>query len=277
MTVENKFLTVIKYIVLCISAIFALAPVVYIISGSFMGQREVAEAISRNSFHFIPNSFTLIQYYEVFLRKPDFLLKFLNSLILTIPIILGQIVVSVLGAYAFAKIEFPFKNQFFFGFVLLMIMPYQVTLVPTYILMKKLNLIGTYTSVIFPNIFSTFGVFLLTQFMKSIPEDQCQSAKIDGASHLKVLLKIIIPQCKSSIASLGILCFIDNWNMIEQPLILLNDNQQPLSTYLPTICNNPNSVCLAFACAVIFILPAVFIFIKGEKLLLEGIQHLDSK
>ena len=100
---QNKTLKLVKYVILGAFAFCALAPIFYIISSSFMGQGEVQDAIEKYRFHIIPDSFTLIQYYEVFLRKPDFLLKFWNSIILTVPIILGQIVVSLLGAYAFGN------------------------------------------------------------------------------------------------------------------------------------------------------------------------------
>ncbi|PJI07692.1 MULTISPECIES: carbohydrate ABC transporter permease [Clostridium] len=275
MTKYGKILKLIQYAILILFMLCVIVPIIYIISSSFMGQAEVKDTVENYKFHVIPDSFTLIQYYEVLLRKPDFLLKFWNSIILTMPIILGQIVVSVLGAYAFGKINFRYKNKIFFLFILLMVMPYQVTLVPIYIMLKKMNLVGTYSSVILPNIFSTFGVFLLTQFIKGIPDEQCQSAKIDGANHIQILLKIIVPQCKGAIASLAILCFVDNWNMIEQPLILLDDKEQPMSTFLSQI--NQTSIALAFACGVLFIIPAMLIFLKGEKALLEGIQHLDSK
>jgi multiple sugar transport system permease protein len=275
MVKENKVLKLAGYVVLGVFAFCAIAPILYIISNSFMDPGEVQDAIGKCRFHIIPDSFTLIQYYEVFLRKPEFLLRFWNSIILTVPIILGQIVVSLLGAYAFGKIEFPYKNKIFFMFILLMMMPYQVTLVPVYIMLKKMNLVETYASVILPNVFSTFGVFLLTQFVKSIPDEQCQAAKVDGANHIKILLKVIVPQCKGAIASLAILCFIDNWNMIEQPLILLSDKEQPMSTFLSQI--NQTSPGLAFVSGVLFILPAILIFLKGEKALLEGVQHLDIK
>lgn len=272
---SNKILRLMKYGILIIFALFALAPVIYLLACSFMSQAEVQGAIKEYRFYVIPDFFTLIQYYEVLLRKPEFLLKFSNSLIITVPIIVGQIFISLLGAYAFGKIKFPFKDQIFFMFIILMIMPYQVTLVPIYIILKKINLVGTYASVILPSIFSTFGVFLLTQFVRSIPDEQCQAAKVDGASHVQVLLKVILPQCKGAIASLAILCFVDNWNMIEQPLILLNTDKQPMSTFLSQI--NQTSLGLAFASGVIFILPSIFIFLKGEKALTEGVQHLDSK
>lgn len=272
---ENIFLKVIKYLILVAFAVCALLPVVYMISSSFMDSGEVQQSLSNYSFHIVPNSFTLIQYYEVFLRSPEFLLKFWNSIILTLPTVLGQILISILGAYAFAKIKFPFNKPIFFMFILLMLMPYQVTLVPIYIILKKMNLVGSYASVIIPGMFSTFGVFLLTQFIKAIPDEQCQSAKVDGATHIQVLFKIILPQCKGAVASLAILSFLDNWNMIEQPLILLENPKQPMSIFLSQI--NQTELRVAFAAGVLFMIPSILIFLKGEKQLLEGIQHLDLK
>jgi multiple sugar transport system permease protein len=272
---ENIFLKVIKYLILITFAVCALLPVVYMISSSFMDSGEVQQSLSNYSFHIVPNSFTLIQYYEVFLRSPQFLLKFWNSIILTLPTVIGQILISVLGAYAFAKINFPFNKPIFFMFILLMLMPYQVTLVPIYIILKKMNLVGSYASVILPGMFSTFGVFLLTQFIKSIPDEQCQSAKVDGANHIQILFKIILPQCKGAVASLAILSFLDNWNMIEQPLILLENAKQPMSIFLSQI--NQTELRVAFAAGVLFMIPSILIFLKGEKQLMEGIQHLDLK
>lgn len=272
---EYIFFKVIKYLILIIFAVCALLPVVYMLSSSFMDSGEVQQSLSNYSFHIVPNSFTLIQYYEVFLRSPEFLLKFWNSIILTLPTVLGQILISVLGAYAFAKIKFPFNKPIFFMFILLMLMPYQVTLVPIYIILKKMNLVGSYASVILPGMFSTFGVFLLTQFIRSIPDEQCQSAKVDGANHIQILFKIILPQCKGAVASLAILSFLDNWNMIEQPLILLENTKQPMSIFLSQI--NQTELRVAFAAGVLFMIPSILIFLKGEKELMEGIQHLDLK
>jgi multiple sugar transport system permease protein len=272
---KNKVVLTFEYIILSIFAVAALFPVIYMVSNSLMGEEEVKNALQNFKFHIIPDGFTMIQYYNVLLKQPDFLLKFWNSVILTVPTVIGQLLVSILGAYAFAKIEFKFKIQIYFMFIVLMIMPYQVTLVPIYIIMKKLNLVGSYASVILPGIFSTFGVVLMTQFIKSIPDEQCEAAKIDGANNIEILFKIIIPQCKGALVSLTILSFIDNWNMIEQPLILLGDDKQPLSTFLSQI--NSGELGIAFACGVIFMLPSIFMFLKGENELLEGIQHLDMK
>lgn len=272
---RNKVVSILEYLVLTILAIGVVFPVIYMIGNSFAGEDEITIALQNFRFHIVPNCFTLIQYYNILFRKPDFLFKFWNSIILTLPSVIGQIVVSIFGAYAFAKIRFKFKREIFVMFILLMIMPYQVTLVPIYIIMKKLNLVGSYASIILPAIFSTFGVFFLTQFFKSIPDEQIDAAKVDGANNIFILFKVILPQCKSALISLAILSFIDNWNMVEQPLILLDNKKQPLSTFLSQI--NSGEIGIAFACGVIFMLPSIFIFLKGEQQLLEGIQHLDMK
>jgi multiple sugar transport system permease protein len=133
-------------------------------------------------FKIIPDNFNLMQYYNAFLRTPSFLVMFLNSIILTVPIVIGQLLVSMPAAYAFAKLNFPFKDKIFFIYIVIMLMPYQVTLVPNFIVLRFLGLIGTRASVILPGIFSTFGVFLMTQFIKSIPNEQCEAAQVDGAS-----------------------------------------------------------------------------------------------
>lgn len=265
-----------KYGVLIILAVVVVLPVLYVIAGSFMQQNEINDSVRNYKFHIIASPFTFTQYETILFKYSGFLLKFWNSVLITCPIVIGQIVVSSFGAYAFAKLEFPLKKQLFFMYILLIIMPYQVTLVPIYIMMKKLNLMGTYLAVILPGVFSTFGVFLLTQFMKSVPDEECEAAKVDGAGHLRVLFQIILPQCKGAIASLSILCFADNWNMIEQPQILLNsESLQPLSTFLSKI--NSSQIEVAFACDVLFMIPAILIYIKGEKELMQGIQHLDMK
>lgn len=276
MIIKNRLKVFARYFMLIVLVVTVISPVFYIITGSFMDAKEIAGSVQNYHFHIFPNPFTWTQYRTILFEYSGFLLKFWNSVYLTFPIVIGQIVISVFGAYSFAKIEFPFKKQLFFLYIVLMIMPYQVTLVPIYIMMKKLNLVGTFASVILPGIFSTFGVFLLTQFMKSVPNEECEAAKVDGSGHLRVLFQIILPQCKGAVTALFILCFADNWNMIEQPLILLgNENEQPLSTFLSKI--NSSQIEIAFACGVLFMIPAVLIYLKGEKELMQGIQHLDMK
>lgn len=277
-----KYRCVLLYGLLLILAAALLFPVIFITVNSFMDENEVITAYSVSKsegeadkeyaeIKFIPQKASLMQYYHALLRDPTFLVMFWNSVILTVPILLGQILVSSLGGYAFAKFRFPFRNQIFFLFIIVMLMPYQVTLVPNYILLSKINLTGSWLAIILPGIFTTFGVFLLRQFIQGIPDEYTESARVDGAGYLNTFFRIIAPQCKGGIASLAILSFIDNWNMIEQPLIFLKDSYKyPMSIFLSFI--NTSDLGIAFACGILYMLPAVLIFLYGEEYLVKGIQ-----
>ena len=274
------------YLVLTGASIALLFPLVYMLCNSFMESKEVLGAYNALSgahdykttmvesinLRFVPDNVSLIQYYQALFRKPTFLIMFWNSVFMTVPIVIGQIVVSVLGAYAFAKLKFPLRDQIFFIYIIVMMMPFQVTLVPQYIIMKKLSLMGSYLAVILPGVFTTFGVFLLRQFMIRIPDEYGEAAKIDGAGHFKTFANIILPQCKGAVSSLAILVFVDNWNMVEQPLIFLdNEKMHPLSIFLSKI--NTSEMGIAFACGVLYLLPTLFVFLYGESYLVEGIQR----
>lgn len=216
---------VVYLILICITAAL-LFPVIYMITNSFMSNGEVLKSYSAISnagvedtvisdenddsgektqqsyisFKLIPDMVSFMQYYNVLLRKPKFLLMFWNSVLVTVPIVIGQIIVAALAAYAFSKLKFPFSDKIFFLYIIVMMMPFQVTLVPNYIVLKNINLLGSYWSIILPGTFGTFGVFLLRQFMVYIPDEYCEAAKIDGAGYLKSFFRIILPQCKGALA-----------------------------------------------------------------------------
>jgi multiple sugar transport system permease protein len=152
-----------------------------------------------------------------------------------------------------------------------MLMPFQVTLVPNYIIADKLGIIGSYLSIILPGIFSAFGVFLLRQFMAYIPNEYCEAARIDGANHFEIYTRVILPMTKTGVAALAILVFMDNWNMVEQPIIFLKEQMKyPLSVYLSKV--NRNETGIAFASSTLYMLPMVLVFLYGENYLVEGIQ-----
>ena len=156
-----------------------------------------------------------------------------------------------------------------------MLMPYQVTLVPNYLVSDWLHLLNTRWAIFLPGAFAPFSVFLLTKFMRRIPMAVIESAKIDGANEWHIFWNICLPQCRSALYSIAILVFIDYWNMVEQPLILLNDvEKQPLSMFLSSI--NAGEIGIAFAAAVIYMIPGLLLFLHGEAYLVEGIAHSGS-
>ena len=276
-----------------LAAVFAflfLMPTVLTITNSFMTQSEITanygqvfqNATDGKSYikdkinlKFIPDKVSFTQYFTVLLKSPDFLYKFWNSVILVAPIVLAQLAVASVAAYGFTRWRGKIRDTIFFAYVILMLMPYQVTLVPNYLVSDFLGLLNTRWAIILPGAFAPFSVFLLTKFMRRIPKSLIESAKLDGAGEWHIFWNICLPQCRSALYSIAILVFIDYWNMVEQPLILLPDaSQQPLSVYLSQI--NAGEIGIAFAAAVIYMVPGLLMFLHGEAYLVEGITYAGS-
>ena len=275
------------------AAIFAVAfllPTVLTMTNSFMTQSEIdanygqvfQSSTSGSNFvseqvnlKFIPDKVSFSQYFTVLLKSPDFLYKFWNSVILVAPIVLAQLMVASVAAYGFTRWRGKVRDTIFFAYVILMLMPYQVTLVPNYLVSDFLGLLNTRWAIILPGAFAPFSVFLLTKSMRRIPVSLIESAKLDGAGEWHIFWNICLPQCRSALYSIAILVFIDYWNMVEQPLILLPDaSQQPLSVYLSQI--NAGEIGIAFAAAVVYMVPGLLMFLHGEAYLVEGITYAGS-
>ena len=273
-------------------ALWFLLPTVLTISNSFMTQSEISSNygkvfanvsgsdgkayIADNvNLKFIPDKVTFNQYISVLIRSPDYLLKFWNSVILVVPIVLLQLVVASVTAYGFTRWRGKVRSFLFFFYVILMLMPTQVTLVPNYLVSDWVGLLNTRWAIILPGAFAPFSVFLLTKSMRRIPASLIEAAKLDGSSEWQIFKDICLPQCRSALYSIAILVFIDYWNMVEQPIILLpNADLQPLSVYLSTI--NSSEVGLAFAIATIYMVPSLLLVLHGEDYLVEGIAHQGS-
>jgi multiple sugar transport system permease protein len=302
MRVENKYLSRIRKrkvridrfktaIVTAAALFFAvlfLTPIILTITNSFMSASEISANygsvfattakggkvyISKTvNLKFIPDMVSFYQYYTVLFKSPEYLFKFWNSIIYTVPIVALQLAIATLASYGFARYDGRLKRVIFFSYIIMMLMPYQVTLVPNFLVARSLGIYGTRWSIWLPGIFSPFAVYLLTKFMKRIPTEVIEAAEIDGASEWYIFSRVSMPLCKGGIASIAILVFFDYWNMVEQPLILLPDSDlHPLSVFLSKI--NTGEISLAFAVAVIYLVPPLMIFLYGEDYLVEGISY----
>ncbi len=219
-----------------------------------------------------PNRITFSQYADVLFKSPEYLFKFWNSVKLTVPILVFQILVALGASYSFARFSGRLKELMFFLYIILMLMPYQVTLVPNYLVADWMGTVGTYWSIILPGIFSPFSVFILTKYMRRIPSSYTEAAMIDGAGEWQIFTKIYAPLCKGTIVSVALLVFIDYWNMVEQPLIMLSDqDMHPLSVFLSKI--NQGEIGLAFAVASVYMIPCILLFLYCEDYLVEGIAY----
>lgn len=275
--------------VLClVFAVMFLLPTVLTITNSFMAESEIVSNygmifstttggyVSKTvNLKFIPDKVTLAQYVSGLIKTPDYLIKYWNSILLVLPIVIFQVAIASVAAYSFTRWRGKIRSGIFFFYVILMLMPYQVTLVPNYLVSDWLGIINTRWSIILPGIFAPFSVFLLTKFMRRIPYSLIEAAKVDGAGEWQIFTRICLPQCRSAIFSIAILVFIDYWNMVEQPLVLLKDaDSQPLSVFLSSI--NAGEIGLAFAMATVYMIPSLLLFLYGEAYLVEGIATSGS-
>lgn len=276
------------FFIAVITAVLFLTPIVLTITNSFMSASEISSnygVIFQNAssdgktyiaetvnLKFIPDRVTFSQYITTLFKSPDYLLKFWNSIILVVPIVVFQLVVAVFAAYGFTKTKGKLSAIVFFAYIILMMMPYQVTLVPNYLVLNRMKLLNTNWAIWLPGIFSPFSVYLITKYMKRIPVPLLEAARIDGANEWQVFSKVCVPICKGIIMSCAILVFIDYWNMVEQPLLFFSDTDKyPLSIFLSKI--NAGEVGLAFAVATIYMIPSLLIFLYGEEQLVEGIAY----
>ena len=272
-------------------AVLFLTPIVLTVANSFMSSAEISSnygAIFQTTdtggktfigktvnLKLIPDMVSFSQYLTVLFKTPDYLLKFWNSIILVVPIVIFQLVVAVLASYGFTRTKGKVAAIIFFIYIILMMMPNQVTLVPNYLVLKKMGLLDTNWSIWLPGIFSPFSVYLITKYMKRIPGSIMEAAKIDGANEWQLFSKICLPISKSIITTCAILVFIDYWNMVEQPLLFFSDSDKyPLSIFLSKI--NTMDVGLAFAVATIYMVPSLLLFLYGEESLVEGVAYQGS-
>ena len=258
-----------------LSLLFVL-PVVLTVVCSFLSPQEVQRVFGpllgeggTAALGALPQGFSLMGYYEVFFATPDYLAKFWVSLLLAVGAILGQMVISCMGGFAFAFYDFPGKRLLYSLLCLFMLIPLQVTLLPNYILLDQLGTLNTYWALLLPLAFAPLGTFLLTQIFRSVPADILHAARLDGAGTLQVLARVLLPCGKSGVSTLIILTLIESWNMVEQPLIYLRDvGSYPLSVFLAS--RYMENLPFQFVCSVLSLLPLALCFLYFGGDLLQG-------
>lgn len=266
------------FMLFVVIVIIYMAPLIITFTNSFMSSKEVernygiswSEEKEYVDINIIPDKVTLSQYAELLFDSPVYLNMFWNSVKITVPIVLGQIIVSTLAAYAFTVLKFKGKEVLFFLYIIVMLLPLQVTLMPNYIVADWFDITDSYLAIILPGIFNPFGVFLLRQFLKSMPDAYMEAAQIDGAGHGRIFLSIIIPMIKPGIAATAMLTLLDYWNLVDQAIIFIQDSEkQPLSTFLAQI--NNGDIGLAFAGSCFYAIPMLLVLFYGQEHLKQGI------
>ena len=276
-----------EYIALLFPAVLSLMvgiPLLFLFGGSLVGLLELEQKLGPvllnnpgyATWSLFPRYPTFRPYVELLLDSPGFFVQFWNTIKITLPTVLGQLVVATPAAWWFARSTGKASQRLFSLYIVLMLMPFQVTIVSNYLVIDRLHLLDNLLSIVLPTIFSSFPVFIMYRFFKSIPTSIIEAAEIDGANQRKVFLQIGIPIGKAGVMTALVLGFLEAWNMIEQPMIFIkNKTLWPLSLFLPEI--SLGNMGLALAASVVILIPPILVFFFGQEYLEQGIAHTGSK
>ncbi len=255
------------YLLLIISAVIMIVPFLWMLSTSLKGTQYILDPVPQ----LIPNPVVSDSYTRLFDLYPVGRWIF-NSLLVAALATGGQLLSCSMAAYAFARIRFRGSNLLFLLYLATMMVPFQVTVTPLFILMRNLGWVNTYQSMILPQIFSAFGTFLLRQSFQTIPRELEESAFLDGASHLTVYRKIILPLARPALATLAVFAFMGSWNAFLWPLFVVNDpNLMTLPVGLSLLRGRYLTEWnLVMAGSVITIVPMLIVYIFAQKYLVKG-------
>lgn len=276
--IKRHHIPVSALLLLIVVALFVWWPLWFMITGSIMSEDElgltVGPALGVGEgyaiCHLLPSWPTASHLLTLLLDTPQFFVMFWNSIQQSAAQVVGQFLVGAPAAWAISRLKFRGRGFIRALYVVLMLLPFQVTMVPSYLVLKDFGLLDTPWSVILPGVFSTFPIFLMIRGFNSIPLEILESAAIDGANHWQRFWKIGIPLGLPGIFSALTLAFLDAWNAIEQPMTFLKSQQNwPLSLYLTEV--NTEELGLAMAASLLMLLPSLLVFRFGQKYLEAGI------
>ena len=230
--------------------------------------------IFNSSGVFFHTNLTLENFRHVFKELP-ITRYFANSMIVALLTTLGQVIISALAGYAFARLNFKYKNFWFFVILVTMMVPPQVNIIPLFFLMRELHLVNTFPALILPGLFGGFGVFLMRQYFLSLPKDLEEAAKIDGCNIFQTFFKISLPLALPAVVTLTIFTFVTTWNSFMWPLIITNsESMRTLPVGLAIFKGNFREITMwgdLLACSVICTIPVIAIFFLGKKYFLSDL------
>ena len=272
---QRLFRIIIFLAVACIALLVAF-PVYWLVRSSLMSDTQMFVW----PLKYWPSEFRWQNYTDALSRQP-FLLYTLNTMKIFLFVLLGTMLTACLAAYAFGRLEFPLKNFWFSLIIGSMIMPYAITLIPIYLGWSKLGFVNTYIPLIVPAYLGggAFFIFLIRQFIMSLPKDLDESARIDGAGYMRILFQIIVPLIRPILAVVFIFCFLNCWNDFLGPLIYVNDPGRYTVAVGLCLFKSEYKVDwgMLMAATAIIVMPSILIFIAGQKQLIEGITFTGMK
>lgn len=254
---------------LIFGALLTLFPLMWMVSASFMQRGEATTYPP----HLVPHAPSFEQYRELFVRL-RIGRAFFSSAVISIVTTLFSLLFNSMAGYAFARLRFRGRDRVFTLLLAALVIPAQVGMLPLFLLMKSLGLVNTYWGVIIPSLASVFGIFLIRQFMLSIPQELLEAARIDGAGEWRIYWSVVMPLARPILATLAIFTFMTTWNDFMWPLIVLSDQAlQPLPVALASLSREhvPDNE-LMMAGAVVTVLPVIALFLALQRHYLQGLM-----
>ncbi len=262
------------YIVLIAGALLFMYPFIWMLSASFAPEQELGKLT------FLPSTFTLMSYEKVVEKIPIWR-SFFNSLVVASSITLGVLIFGSMVGYALSRLQFKGKNLLFYVIIFTMTLPFQITLIPQYILMVKFQWIDTYLSLIVPYLMNAFAIIMFRQYFMSIPQDLIDAAKIDGCSELQILFRILWPNSIPALITVGIITFMASWNEVLWPLIVIrNENlmTMPQLVTLFTVGGRAESLLgVKLASATMLAIPIVLAYIFFQRYFIQSMATTGLK
>ncbi len=271
---ERKVKKTVIYLILIGGMIITLTPFFWSISTSLKPRAGIFSMPPE----WVPSEPTLEHYGRLF-DEVDFLRHFINSTVVAVAVTLLGLFLNSLAGYAFAKFRFPGRDRLFSILVLSLMVPGQVTMMPVFMILRSLGLINTYTGLIITGTISVFGIFLIRQFVLTIPNDLIEAARIDGCGEFAIYWKVILPLCKPVLATLGIFTFMSSWNSFLWPLIVMvREEMYTLPVALANLSGqHATDYGLLMAGAVVVVIPVILVFLAAQKYIIEGISTTGLK
>ena len=266
---RRSVMTFLLHAVLIVLAAVTLTPLLWMISASFMSPGEA------NSLPppFLPRHFSFGNYIAL-LTRLDLARHFLNSVIITLGATVLSLFVNTTAGYAFAKLRFGSRDRLFRVLMLALVIPAQVGMLPLFLLLRQMGLVNTYLGVIIPYLASVLGIFMIRQYVLSVPDDLLQAARIDGAGEFRIFREIIVPVVKPILATFATFTFLSAWNDFMWPLIVLSDNHNyTLPVALANLVGeHVQDTELMMAGSVLTVLPALIVFLLFQRAYVRGIM-----
>ena len=263
---------VIVYVILILIALIMIIPFLWMLSASIKSDREVFQM---NPFVFIPENPRWSNYVDIWTKIP--FAKFVENTVFVVTLL--QLLTSSFAAYSFAKLHFRHKNGLFLAYIATIAMPWQVYMVPQFIMMRKMGLNDKLLAIICLQAFSAFGVFMMKQFYEGIPDDLCEAARIDGMSEYRIYSSIMLPLSKPALSTLTIFTFVATWNDYLGPLIYLKTQEKKtiqlgLKMFISQYSSDYG---LIMAGSVLSLIPVLIVFLILQKYFVEGVASTGLK